>query len=873
MTNFSGQHEWYLARDNKRYGPVSEDELSEYFRSGHIQGTDLLWREGFENWVKAEALTSFFLPDQQQPQDIQSDVQSEQDAAFTAQPLVQSLERDEIGAAQPTAAINNRGQKKSHKAKRLFAKLAAATFLLIAFLGAAIYVLPTFVSADFIGVQIAAQVQEQTGRTLKINGKSTFSILPNLGVTLNNVVLSNPDGMAGGPLLQMSQVNLKLKILPLLSEKIEIEKVVIKSPKISLRIDQNTKNNWSFKKAELNSNAPIEQYAHNKEARIADAYHAVSELVNFAFSTSSPAHAQTAFALKTVKLDKVYVIDGAVSYYDDRNNIEQHITDMNFTFSLPENEALIFAQGRAKWNAEEVSFDGNITSPEYIIQGQVSPISADLQSQHFTLSLTGKLSTFEGLFFTGNADFQTASLRDMMEWLGHKASLKGGLNNFSLSGEIEAQAERINFKKAKVAIDNNKAEGQGTLLFSGAKPYLKALIKADKFHFDTYYANASSLNVPRKKALIQYDKKTRSLYNKEISLTSAPNPESASDTIDQVETVEASISARPVNTIASDLEAMDADINIQFKDIHFKKVQAQNGNILLEVRNGVLKANMQKFELYDGTGSGVFILNSKEAIPAFSKVLKLSNVSAEPFLRDVFRVQNFAGVLDMNYKIKGFGISEKQILTNLSGNGKLHFKSGFIKGINIPKSLKALKKGRLEGWSSDPNVKTRFTKLRGSFVVDKGVARTRDTEIEVPLSEKKDTKQNTLMAKAVGTIDFTKQWINYRVQPRLFSQKNGKPVSNKDQAYFEIPVHIEGPLDRPKIIPDLGAIAQNADVLSKGLKAAEKVFKDIKKKKISRDDFESLIQGVLGDSNTKRQSDQPTGPKEQSLQLQFFMQQ
>ena len=42
--------QWYIARDQQEYGPVSDAELEDLIKLGHLQPTDFLWREGFPNW-------------------------------------------------------------------------------------------------------------------------------------------------------------------------------------------------------------------------------------------------------------------------------------------------------------------------------------------------------------------------------------------------------------------------------------------------------------------------------------------------------------------------------------------------------------------------------------------------------------------------------------------------------------------------------------------------------------------------------------------------------------------------------------------------------------------------------------------------------
>jgi hypothetical protein len=38
--------EWHLARDGQQYGPLSDAEMAKFWKLGHLQMTDLVWRTG-----------------------------------------------------------------------------------------------------------------------------------------------------------------------------------------------------------------------------------------------------------------------------------------------------------------------------------------------------------------------------------------------------------------------------------------------------------------------------------------------------------------------------------------------------------------------------------------------------------------------------------------------------------------------------------------------------------------------------------------------------------------------------------------------------------------------------------------------------------
>lgn len=57
--------EWYIARDGKQYGPLTDLEMRKFVELGHLRPSDLVWRYGFPDWRPALAV---FPPSQPRPQ-------------------------------------------------------------------------------------------------------------------------------------------------------------------------------------------------------------------------------------------------------------------------------------------------------------------------------------------------------------------------------------------------------------------------------------------------------------------------------------------------------------------------------------------------------------------------------------------------------------------------------------------------------------------------------------------------------------------------------------------------------------------------------------------------------------------------------------
>ena len=116
---------WYLARGDKRYGPLADRELLLLAERGGLQTDDLLWRPGFNSWKSVHAVCgvntshSISTPKSVSPQDAeylptgeassgQAEIAEAADVSGTVKP--KSLERwstDELQTAIYSGMLDN----------------------------------------------------------------------------------------------------------------------------------------------------------------------------------------------------------------------------------------------------------------------------------------------------------------------------------------------------------------------------------------------------------------------------------------------------------------------------------------------------------------------------------------------------------------------------------------------------------------------------------------------------------------------------------------------------------------------------------------------------------------------------------------------
>lgn len=120
-------------------------------------------------------------------------------------------------------------------------KILAGIVLLVV---VAIIVAPLVIDPNDYREQIQTAVKEKTGRDLSINGDLSLSVFPWVGVGINNVSLSNADGFSAEYFAEIKEANVKVKLLPLLSQQVEVSTVVLNGMRLNLAKNKQGVSNW-----------------------------------------------------------------------------------------------------------------------------------------------------------------------------------------------------------------------------------------------------------------------------------------------------------------------------------------------------------------------------------------------------------------------------------------------------------------------------------------------------------------------------------------------------------------------------------------------------------------------------------------------------
>ncbi|MGH7249324.1 MAG: AsmA family protein, partial [Pseudomonadota bacterium] len=188
--------------------------------------------------------------------------------------------------------------------------------------------------------EIAAAIEKATGRSLSLNGPLSLgiSLLPTISAA--NVALANPPGFSRPEMATLARLDARVALLPLLSGRIEIRRLVLVRPDIAIEIDGAGQSNLSF--------APVGPVAAHAAPGLAE-----------------PAPA-AAGAVKPVAIDiqAIGIQNGKLSWQDDRSGRHGVLVLRSFS-----------AASEAAGGPLAIAADGDYGGIHFTLEGTAGPLS------------------------------------------------------------------------------------------------------------------------------------------------------------------------------------------------------------------------------------------------------------------------------------------------------------------------------------------------------------------------------------------------------------------------------------------------------------------------------------------------------------------
>lgn len=723
----------------------------------------------------------------------------------------------------------------------------AALFILIV---GATFALPYIVPPETIKRQISAAIKDKTDRDVTFKGKIAYRFFPSFGIDLNNIIVHNPQSIKGPNFLQLGRLQADLKILPLLSKRIEIGRIILHRPEFALIKDPQGRVNYEFKKASLNTKkfntallealgvksfSKRQKKTVSKYIQIAQAQETLDtsdiiartleqlEKEEEAEAKSSEKNDESsdekakgpdadASELEDVKqaglntdiiIGEIEIVNGAVKLIDQQANSETLISAINVSVQAPDLARDVTAKGTLRYLEDRINLGANLSTLGQLLKGEDVVTNVTLNSDRFEGKFDGKVRYGSTLEFNGNADVQTYSLQNLLSWLGVDVP-KRGYGGAYARGELAGTPDVFQLTKATIKVDNSVLAGALGLRSSGARPIIKAQLKTDLLDLSPYMQQQAFIS----RDLIEGLKGTRK------TAVAAWK----SDKID-----------------VSFLQKFDALVQLTASRLIVQKHRLENAQVGVKVNAGLMTAQMPKFSIYGGTGALNLSVNGAKPRPTLKGRIGLRQIQIQPLLKNTADLKWLSGKGNVDLDIVSSGNSEQQLISALNGTGRITVADGAVEGVNIPGMIRNVQKGRLLEPFSKPQEKTDFSDLQASFTINRGVVENKDLLMKGPL----------LRMTGKGTLNLPSEQIDYGVTPKLVNSLAGQG-GEAALAGINIPIRIKGPMNNPQFIPDAkGLLENNGEAINNTVNTVKKAVKNLKKKKISGEEMKGLLNGLI----------------------------
>jgi len=647
--------------------------------------------------------------------------------------------------------------------------------LIILVVGAAI-VLPMVIDPNEYKPQIIEAAEKQLGRELTIEQDLGLSVFPWLGIETGGVRLGNAAGFSAESFLEVAQVGVRVKLMPLLSQRVEVDTLVLTGLKLNLEKDADGKTNW----ADLAGGPKDEQPA--------------QEATSAADEQKPP---------MAVSVQGIRIEDARIAW-DDRQAGQQYVLDgvRIVTGSLapgeqvPVEAGVVFTSTRPAMTLDadlQATVASNAEMTAFEIAGLVLTLAADgeglpsggadliLKADAAADMAAGTLSV-DRLQFEGPA--LSATGRVAVQGLQSSPTAEGRLT----IAETNPKTLASMFATPIETTDPDAlTRAGGEVAFSYAEGALKLDPLSLSLDDSTLTGHVHLLDPTGPVARIR-------LTLDQIDLDRYMPP--AAETGAQA--TPGSAAAAPEDPFAA-LRTLDLQAELSIGQLKVNNARMSNVTTRIVSREGVLTMDPMGADLYEGRFDGRVVLNASGKTPKVAARKSLTGIQIGSLLKDVAGQDRLTGTGELALDVTITGLTEAEVRRTLNGTSTFAFTDGALKGVNIAQVVRQGSQALgLGGGGLDTGTpgQTDFTELTGSLQMTNGVIKNQDLRAKSPL----------LRIEGRGTVDLPQDTVDYLVETVLVRSLEGQGGKGRDElAGVTIPVRVTGPLTAPSFRPDLEA--------------------------------------------------------------------
>ncbi len=630
--------------------------------------------------------------------------------------------------------------------------LAAIVGIIVLLIVSAAILLPIVIDPNDHKPEIIAQVKEQTGRDLRIDGDIALSVFPWIGVELGKVELGNAAGFDNPVFASTDKVSIRVKLLPLLSKRLEMDTVTIHGLTLNLARDAGGRSNWDDLAKAGGDTGSADRSTSSGSPASPDASAAAALAIGGLDIKDANLSWNDASSGQRFKIGNLTIQTGAISAGEP--------VDLKLALDVQAGESDV---------SRHITVEGKLDYDA----GNKSLLVEDLQFEAEDVKITGQLRvdnidsapTTMGTISIG--EFNPKKLLGTFSEDALQTRDPNALTRVSLQATIAGKPNQLTVKPLTIHLDDSTLNGE-VAVSDIASQALRFKLALDAIDVDRYLP---------------------------------PQKETTGDGAPVAATPGAAATAASTEVPNEALRRLDVVGKMTIGKLKVASLNLSDVDMSVKAKNGVIRLHPIDANLYSGTYRGNITVDVRGDSPRTTVDENLTGVLAGPLLQDLQGHDRISGKANVNIAMRSEGATADEVQRSLNGSATFAFTDGAINGVNVARMIREAY-ARIKGTKLPPEEveqKTDFSELRGSMHVRNGVATNNDFTVRTPL----------LRINGMGTANLPAQTVDYRVAATIVKTLKGQGGEElKDLIGIPIPIHVTGNFTDPNYALDTDALAE-----------------------------------------------------------------
>jgi AsmA protein len=642
----------------------------------------------------------------------------------------------------------------------------------------AMFAVSLFFDPNDYKAEIAAAVEESTGRALTLEGDLELELFPRLRIAVGEAALANAAGFGEEPFARIQSARLQLGLIPLiLSQSLQIDEARLEGVTLNLARDAQGRDNWQdlgAAAATAEPAAPEPQAPPSPEAAEAtmtmtfevDAIVIDNAEVNWVDAAAGTRWQLADFNLELADLEPDTAFPMSISFALTGDELAINLAaEMQATLGLDDNiytfqDLVVDIDGNgAAWPGGEgavaLSFD--------TLTANLGEESLDLQGlalEFLNLNVTGNLSgrqLFTGLSLTGAVEIAEFDPRELMDAFSVAIEIADPdvLRRVSATAELAYDANRMMLEQMSLTLDDSA--------LTGAAGY-----RGETLSFDL---TIDSINVDR-------------------YLPPAEDPAQEEEgSLDEVDL--------PLDALRDfDAAGRMAVGALQFSGLSFSDVAFQ-----LSAQDGRVRFTPSA-SLYGGRYAGEIGIDVQADTALLTLEQQLTEVDAGALAEELLDSRMFTGAANLQMDLSATGANLGDVRRALDGNVTFALTDGTWEGIDMWYEMRRAKAlfDRVDAPARDAgDPRTPFSRISATGVIEDAVLTNRDLSANLDF----------MTLTGAGTVNLLTDEMSFDLTARV---ADGERVQADplmaDLVGDELPLRVRGSLTAPSVSPDYSAMVR-----------------------------------------------------------------